>query len=48
VPEPDGALFDLVVVTAVHDETEHAWLAQSGHVLDATYRVGLGRRRDLV
>jgi UDP-N-acetyl-D-glucosamine dehydrogenase len=48
VPEPDGALFDLVVVTAVHDESEHAWLAQSGHVLDATYRVGLGRRRDLV
>lgn len=45
-PAPDA--FDLVVVTAVHEETDGSWLADSDHVLDATYRVAAGRNRHVV
>jgi UDP-N-acetyl-D-glucosamine dehydrogenase len=45
---PDPEMFDLVVITALAAGEEHGWLAESEHVLDATYRVGLGRRRHLV
>lgn len=46
--QPDPEMFDLVVITALHGDAEHGWLAESEHVLDATYRVTLGRRRHLV
>lgn len=48
VPQPTPAPFDLVVVTALHDGAERAWLDDCEHVLDATYRVPLGRNRHLV
>jgi UDP-N-acetyl-D-glucosamine dehydrogenase len=48
VPQPSPEPFDLVVVAALHDGTDRAWLAGCDHVLDATYRAGLGRHRHLV
>jgi UDP-N-acetyl-D-glucosamine dehydrogenase len=48
VSQPDPEMFDLVVITALNDGAELGWLAASEHVLDATYRVALGRRRHLV
>ena len=45
---PDPELFDLVVIATLPEAAECTWLANSGHVLDATYRVALGRRRHLV
>ncbi|HYV16102.1 MAG TPA: nucleotide sugar dehydrogenase [Conexibacter sp.] len=48
VPRPDARVFDLVVVTTLHDGTDRDWLASCDHVLDATYRTRLGRRRHLL
>ena len=44
VPEPTPETFDVVVVTALHDDAERAWLAGFDHVLDATYRLPLPDR----
>ena len=48
VPRPDARVFDLVVVTTLHDGADRDWLASCEHVLDATYRTRLGRRRHLL
>lgn len=44
VPHPTPEPFDVVVVTALHDGAERAWLADFEHVLDATYRLPLPDR----
>ena len=48
VPQPDPRILDLVVVTTIHHDAERRWLEQCEHVLDATYRMPLGRRRHLL
>lgn len=44
VPRPIAGMFDIVVVTALHDGSARAWLADCEHVLDATYRLPFGNR----
>ena len=48
VPEPDPRILDLVIVTAIHQDAERRWLEACDHVLDATYRMPLGRHRHLL
>jgi nucleotide sugar dehydrogenase len=48
VEAPDPADYDLVVVAVVHPGHPYAFLAESGHVLDATYRTPGGRVRHAV
>lgn len=48
VLRPESETFDLVVITTLHDDADRTWLTACEHVLDATYRVALGRHRHLV
>jgi nucleotide sugar dehydrogenase len=48
VPRPDARVFDFVLVTALHADADNEWLRGCDHVLDATYRAPLGRRRHLL
>jgi UDP-N-acetyl-D-glucosamine dehydrogenase len=48
VERPDGADYDLVVLTLLQPDGDYAWLADCEHVLDCTYRTPAGRRRSLL